>query len=511
MDTGSGSAIWRGPVAVFEEPRPARQVYGRVLLWALFFVGLVVARLQLPFTTTDTMRTHMSIVDSLLHGHNWGRQALVGSVEFPTLPTLGLLLAELLGRLVRVPGGRLLVAVAQAWGLCYFIRVPEKAWRSWLACVWVGLLPWLPEVRQVFLASDPNWIVVVPVCGLLYHLARWNQTQSLRDVIVCAMHCGVLAFAGWVGMACAFAVLLMMCLDLPRLAIVEPSEQGGIRLLIWAPFCYCVFLWLLWNWLVMGDMLFACKRLVEAGKAVSARQFFTVFRDSVVELSFLVGGGFIVLLFCLRGKAHGPAMSLLAGLLAAVLSRAALHSMALFASAGTLVTLIVGAMGLVLPILVVDWRTNRWRFVIAVAAIAGSAWGSWQRPGRPYTAEHMYMVPAPSPSSVTACVDRFWPGSRIFVFGVCAPAIYHDAREARFVACLDFHRGMFLAQAEEEQLHILVPPRNGVFYAKRTSPLSMIHQSGAPWLLLERQWPSGWQLWRCVVAPRRESKLRTFE
>jgi len=41
--------------------------------------------------------------------------------------------------------------------------------------------------------------------------------------------------------------------------------------------------------------------------------------------------------------------------------------------------------------------------------------------------------------------------------------------------------------------------------------LSDIHEHGRPWLLLEKQWPDGWQLWRCVVPPDGESKLKNLE
>ncbi len=63
-------------------------------LWLLAFVGLVLGRLALPFLASDTMRVHAAVVDSLMTGHNWGRQALVGALEYPILPTLALLLAR---------------------------------------------------------------------------------------------------------------------------------------------------------------------------------------------------------------------------------------------------------------------------------------------------------------------------------------------------------------------------------------------------------------------------------
>jgi len=39
------------------------------------------------------------------------------------------------------------------------------------------------------------------------------------------------------------------------------------------------------------------------------------------------------------------------------------------------------------------------------------------------------------------------------------------------------------------------------------SPLADIHANGKPWLLLEKQWPNNWQLWRCVIPAKNESRL----
>jgi hypothetical protein len=93
------------------------------------------------------------------------------------------------------------------------------------------------------------------------------------------------------------------------------------------------------------------------------------------------------------------------------------------------------------------------------------------------------------------------------VYGVEVPALYHDPRERRFVARLDFREREFLDQAADEQLHLLVPPPDGWYCPRRGSVFSDIHANGRPWLLLERQCHGGWQLWRCVLAPKGESRI----
>lgn len=512
MDSaGSGSAIWRGPVEAVEEAPRDRGFRTRIAVWSLATVGLIALRMCLPFNSTDTMATHLRIVESLLQGQNWGRQALVGSAEFPTLPTLGLVVARLVGSMLRLRADHLLVAVAQVWSLCYFLRTAVLSGRAACTVLCLGLALWAPDVRDVFLASDPNWVTVVPAASVFYHTACWHRTRSLRDAVVCAMNCGVLAFAGWVGAAFAVAVLAMMCHDLRRFSIVAVSEQGGVKLLIWAPFCYCLFLWLLWNRLIMGDMFFGCRRLWLAAVAADVDGVASGVRESLRAQSFIIGGGILVLVLSLWSEAHGPATCLLAGLCVCVLTRSVLDALHVFSPGSTPLCLSVALMGLVTPVVVLEWRRHWWRLIVGLGVAAGVCAATGLRPAPACVEESAYMVPAPPAEAIASFIDRFWPGSRVLVYGVRAPAMYHDIEEKRFVGRLDFHAGLLLEQATDEQLHLLVPPCEGTFYPTEGTALSSIHRRGESWLLLEKQWQSGWQLWRCVVPPPQESKLRPFE
>jgi hypothetical protein len=88
------------------------------------------------------------------------------------------------------------------------------------------------------------------------------------------------------------------------------------------------------------------------------------------------------------------------------------------------------------------------------------------------------------------------------------PALYHDALERRFVARMDYHEGLFVEQAQREVMHLLLPPPDGRFYPRGQNVFTNLHRNGDPLLLLETQWDSGWQLWRCVIFPDRESRLQ---
>jgi hypothetical protein len=114
---------------------------------------------------------------------------------------------------------------------------------------------------------------------------------------------------------------------------------------------------------------------------------------------------------------------------------------------------------------------------------------------------------APQAQELLDFIDQYWPDSRIILVGSRLPAIYPDPEAKRFVSKIDFNERDFLAQAAEEQLHILVPPPDGRFYPPQNSILADIHKNGRDWLFLEKVFPNDWQLWRSTIPPKGESKL----
>ena len=485
----------------------------RLPLWLLFFAVLVALRLcpLLPFTDTDAMVTHARIVDSLAQGRTWGRQALIGSFEFPPLQTLSLLLASFVAAPLRVGPGRLLVAISQAWALCYFLRIPCGPKRSWLGLACLGCLLWVPDTQAAFLALDPGWVMLVPVSSAVYHAARWHRYRSLRDMIICAIDCGILVFAGVAGIVFAAAMLALMSSEVRRAVDLSAGEKKGMRLLAWVPFCYCAILWLLWNWLIMGDMLFPLYRLVEAFRSVDAQELVRGVQAATSKLSpFVVGGG-VVLAVSFFSQARATALCLFAGLAAATVCQVLLTAVYVYPAGATLLVLGVGLLGLAFPLLTLDWQANAGRLGVGCVLFIASACTALLRPAAVHAEESAYMIPHPPVRAITDWIDRFWPDSRVLVYGVRVAALYHDPAERRFLARLDFREADFLEQAGEEQIHLLVPPRTGRFYARESGLLSDIFQHGRTWLFLERRWPSGWQLWRCVVPPVGESKLQQLE
>lgn len=479
-------------------------------LWLLVFAGLVLGRLALPFLASDTMRVHAAVVDSLMTGHNWGRQALVGTLEYPILPTLALLLARVAAAPLRMDSGLLLTAVCQAWTILYVLRLAATARQRLLLAAGLLLALASGDVFDAFATADPNWVLAPLLGAVVYHLALWHRGRDLRDAVLAAANTGVLALAGPAGIVLGLAVLVGMGQFIDRSAAGPREERNGLKWLIWTPFCYGLLLLFLWNWLIMDSPFFLLGRLFEAMHGKST--------GSVIEYAFRALGGelgwfplaaMFAASLCLHpGQPRRvSASSLTVGLLAVVAMRALCASLSLYPSGGGIL-LAVGALGLAgLALTGADWQGHRARVVLGLGVLLAGIAASHVAPAHALADEARFAENAPPRAEIEACIDQYWPNSRVAVYGIRPAALYHDPYERRFVARIDFHEGLFLDQARDEIMHLLLPPDDGLHYPQGMEPFSRIATEGKPWLLLEKTWPSGWQLWRCVIAPTRHSRL----
>ena len=481
--------------------------------WVLpaVFAALVLLLYILPHAPTEAMEIHQAITGALRAGNNWGRQALVGNTDYPALQSLCLLVCEAIATPVRLSGARLMCALAQAWMLIYFIRLLLQTKRHYFVVFPFVIFMVIPFVRADVTWLDPNWIAAVPASAIVYHLVLWRESKNLRSLIVASAACGILCLCGIAGLlvGCCTALFLYF------IARHDLAEQGkscaGMRTLLWSTALYCIAIWLLWNWLVMDDILFGLRdlfaRLSMLTRHGLSREFFAL---NPVTLS-LVAFFFPLLILCLKSDYSAIAKCLLAQTVLLVLTSAFSRSLQI-PTTGVLplaTTVIIAIFALV--------RVTTFKHPVSVQAcmiamilcffIAFRAESLTKQPIRLDNADS-YL---PSREEITDYIDQFWPQSRTMLYGLKLPAAYPDPLEKRFVARLDFQQDDLLKQETDEQLHILIPPPDGKYYPKDNSPLADIYANGRDWLILEKQWPSGCQLWRVVPPPENESKLKFLQ
>ncbi|NLZ59202.1 MAG: hypothetical protein GX901_00915 [Lentisphaerae bacterium] len=478
----------------------------RQMLEAAFWL-LVALLLYLFMLSADSlaMRRHLAIAEALLSGQLWGRQALVGSLEYAPLPSLLLLVFAAPLQLLNLSASKLLCALAQAYCLNRMFKLQRlfgKSWQTPLPLLLIALLLFCWKDPFLFGTADPGWISAAVYAGFFYHMCLWQHDQELRHLVAGALFLGLLCLCGASAILLA-ALSYVIALAEIRKKLGEPEKFAGLPTVLGMPLLYCFALLFIWNWLIMNDPLFLLRDFwLRAGSMNLA-----LFKQGAMsQLLFFYLLGLLVLLIAAQFSDQSMGTRLLqAAFLLLPLCFMACRALQVHpAGVATL-----SGMALLLLFLVFSYSNFNTRIsenLAWCAALALMFCGFCVFPNltKPFQDPEPASVPA---ELLCQHIDRFWPDSRIMLYGLPLASTYPDRPEKRFLARLDFHEQMLHEQAKDEQMHLLIPPNNGELYPKKHPVLADIHRRGRDWLLLEKQYPGGWQLWRCVTAPSGESKL----
>ncbi|MBR0459066.1 MAG: hypothetical protein IJJ26_07500 [Victivallales bacterium] len=480
--------------------------FERKLLTALGYCAIIVFLYMMPHRESEAMQVHEAIVQALRAGTTWGRQAFIGSFARPVLPSLALLCCTILSEVIGTNAAILMVSLSQGLALIFLCRALVKV-RSWyLAPLPVALVLAIPTLRQAMMRLDPNWLTALPVAAAAYFLVQWSRKHRLRDVMLVSLNLGLLAFCGVVpAIAGAIAVIVFYVQHRCWLKSQNQSADGAGTIIL-STFLYCAFLWLLWNWLVMDNPFFPFHELAEFPKSVTQARVYAQFQaraEAIAACLFVLCPLVIV-----RNKSHfgGSAMTLVPLFVIPVLAVPVC-----FAGNIPLTGLVPMICATLLAAFVILLDADFAKPVVYTAAyLAGAVCcvAIWIAPALTRRdSPRELRNGAPDPKEITEFIDQFWPDSRTMLYGVELPALFPDPTEQRFVARVDYQEQDLLTQAHDEQMHLLVPPPTSGFYPKKGHPLADIHANGRPWLLLEKTWPNGWQLYRLVQPPKNESRL----
>ncbi|NMA43325.1 MAG: hypothetical protein GX946_08070 [Oligosphaeraceae bacterium] len=452
------------------------------------------------------LRRHLAIAQSILSGQLWGRQALVGSLEYAPLPSLILLIFAGPLKILPLSGTKLMVALAQAYCLSRLFKLQGlfgKNWQLPLLPVLLVLIFFGWHDTFLFAKVDPGWITAAIYAGFFYHMCLWQHNQDLRHLVAGALFLGLLCLCGAGAIMIAFLSFFIALSEI-RKKLNDKEKFAGVPTVLGMPLLYCFALLFIWNWLVMDDVFFLLRDFcLRAGSMNCA----ALGESTLSQMLFFYLLGLLLLIIAALFSDQSMGLRLLQAIFL-LLPLHFLFSRGLQVHASGVAAL--SGLALLLLFLVFSYsnfntRTGEnlaWTTMLALMLYGFCVFP--RMPAAPFQEEEPALVPA---TALCRYIDQFWPDSRIMLYGLPLASAYPDLTEQRFVARLDFHEELLREQAIDEQMHLLIPPNDGHYYPRKHPILADIHNRGRDWLLLEKQYYGGWQLWRCVTPPKGESKL----
>lgn len=465
--------------------------------WLFWLVVFLTVRLCLPFAQEASGPLYDFLDQGLATSRTWASQALVSSWEMPLLPTLMVLAGKRLSA-GGIDGLHALVALCQFTVLWRATLFWHGSWRRPAAFLgFSAAVLLLPDLRALWALPTPAWLGAALFVAMLGNLASWFRSGELRDLLGCSIRGAFLLLCGIPEAIASIGALAFMAARLARRQEAQ-GKQGHIFLLL-APFAYAFILILAWNWLFLGDPLYCFRDLLAGpGAATWNRLLGTTFGASVLQFAVVVAAAAV------WNDPDDNARRTAAGLVLALLLASIVLPYFGFRMADPAWTLLpaLSATALVVFLGAASTPARPWPFRIQAATLAGFALLSCALPAASPTQPAGTSQPPPPPTAdLLSKIDSRWQDSRLYIVTLRAAMAYPDPHEKRFLPLTDLRLRTMLEHLRHEQLYVLLPPNNGLYYAP-SGFLAHLHESGHPALLLEESWPGGWQLWRGVRAPQ---------
>jgi hypothetical protein len=482
-----------------------------VLLGGLVLAGIAIACLvgadSVPLAPDSVIRE--SLCRRLILGTTEGRQGLVSSVWFAPLPTVARLpLVYLLPDSLPGLPSRL---VSLLFGLAALAALGRTAWR------WSG---WLPAALIVTgLAVHPAFITAcldggdatAVACFTLLCAASWSRwvledrlthlsLMSLSAALLCLTRFEMLAWAG-----AGFAFVLLHEATAPRL----PHQRQAILILGVLPWAYGIVLWVLGNWLIMGDAFYFVHGLGHLVPTATLR--FPSPALPVSDPSWILPLVFPALLIpaaLLRREFAGFALGLLTFAVAAV--AAGLDALGcLWTPSVMLLPLLALCLTALarLTALVPARLAGRRAALAALAAavplflIAGrpGAWDAAPAAPAPLREEHLDML-----AGIHELVDAQTPFATVYICGYESFPVLDGNTDPAFLRDLDFDFSRAAREYEGRTLFLLVPRPEG---REATESIHRkfpgIYTAGFANTLYTGDW-GRWRLFELVDKPRED-------
>jgi len=215
-----------------------------------------------PAYSLEALQRSMGAED-LLAGLSRGRQALVGSLWFPPLPTVVLAIGASFPLISVEKATCVLIAAAAGLLLC---RCLNGLWREEginplvRAAGGVAILL-LPAVFISIRTGQSTALYLASVAGGMCFLVKWLSTAQLRALAYAGLLLSlspIIRFQGiFIASGAALIVFIAILLKKPEKGLME-----GSALIFATPIVYMLLLWLGGNWLILGNPFFPFRGLL---------------------------------------------------------------------------------------------------------------------------------------------------------------------------------------------------------------------------------------------------------
>ena len=261
---GNGGQPPPAAAAAYRVARPGHG--GPLLFMALFLIGLAITAgivRNAPQLSREAI-VRSGVARDLLAGETRGRQGLVGSLYWAPLPTL------LAMPLVRLPepfggvGAFWLVALAGSAFLLAFLH-------RWLKRCGLNRAVRLAVVLALFLspatlfpaaAGGSQALFALLAMATVIFLMHWWQTEQLRSLAYLAITLSLAILTRYQGLLLFAGALAAVIVHLVRARRRESYAEATLAVFL-APPLYALFVWIISNWLLMGDPWFFLRGLVQ--------------------------------------------------------------------------------------------------------------------------------------------------------------------------------------------------------------------------------------------------------
>ncbi len=195
-----------------------------------------------------------------------GRQALVSSAWWPPLPVLIRLPVAALVNIEACPVASLLVSALGGAAVLFLLYRVFTRWRlGWLRFLLLAALVGHPLFWRECTNGASTTAIIYLTLLTGYGLVEWLARREVKYLVYLALSTSLLVWMNFEMGVWFWMVVVLVIADLLAYRQHRPHQREAILLLVLLPPLYTMGLWLLLNWLIMGDALYFVRSLITPG------------------------------------------------------------------------------------------------------------------------------------------------------------------------------------------------------------------------------------------------------